>query len=69
MKDSTDEIQLNDEKLKLYELINSSTDNYFITGKAGTGKSLLLSHLKDYSLKKRLAEHPMPEAKQEQVNH
>lgn len=51
MKDSSETIELNEEKLKLFELINNTTENYFITGKAGTGKSLLLQHLKDYSLK------------------
>ena len=37
-------IQLSDEQLEMYEFLEQSNKNTFITGKAGTGKSVLLKH-------------------------
>jgi len=39
-------VDLNQEKLTLFEKIESSNKHFFITGKAGTGKSLLLQYLR-----------------------
>lgn len=38
---------LNSEKLELFDYITSTTKHIFITGKAGTGKSVLLQHLRE----------------------
>lgn len=46
-------IKLGMEQQNLFNQIENSTDNFFITGKAGTGKSILLQYLKFHS-KKRL---------------
>jgi hypothetical protein len=46
-------IKLSDEQQKLFNKIENSTEHFFITGKAGTGKSVLLQYLK-YKSKKRL---------------
>ncbi len=37
-------LELSSEQKKIYELIEGSSDNFYITGKAGTGKSLLLEY-------------------------
>lgn len=39
-----DDITLGDEQQKVYEYMNASQENLFITGKAGTGKSVLLQY-------------------------
>ncbi len=39
-----DDIKLGDEQRRVYEMMNSTHDNLFITGKAGTGKSVLLQY-------------------------
>ena len=39
-----DDIVLGEEQQKVYEYMNSSQENLFITGKAGTGKSVLLQY-------------------------
>ena len=41
-KDET--IEVNDEKKEIFNLMENSNDNFFITGKAGTGKSQLLKY-------------------------
>jgi ATP-dependent DNA helicase PIF1 len=46
-------VKLSDEQQKLFNKIESSTEHFFITGKAGTGKSVLLKYLK-YKSKKKL---------------
>src|SRR5579859_3292263 len=43
--------QLSDEQMCAFKKVEESRDNFFITGKAGTGKSRLLSYLKDHSRK------------------
>jgi hypothetical protein len=47
------DIDLSSEQKKMFELVETSSDNIFITGKAGTGKSVLLQYLK-FNTKKRL---------------
>jgi ATP-dependent DNA helicase PIF1 len=42
---------LSREQLEIYDSIESSKKHVFITGKAGTGKSALLQHLKEHSSK------------------
>lgn len=39
------QVTLSDEQKKLFDYIESSENNIFITGRAGTGKSTLLTHL------------------------
>lgn len=46
-------VKLSEEQQALFDKIENSTDHFFITGKAGTGKSVLLQYLK-YKSKKRL---------------
>ena len=46
-------IKLSAEQEKLFERIENSKDHFFVTGKAGTGKSVLLQYLK-YKSAKRL---------------
>ncbi|MEQ1561648.1 MAG: AAA family ATPase [Nitrospira sp.] len=46
-------VKLSDEQEGLFNLIENSNDHFFITGKAGTGKSILLQYLK-YKSKKKL---------------
>lgn len=48
-----EDIKLSDEQQKLFDRIENSSDHFFITGKAGTGKSVLLQYLK-YKSKKRM---------------
>jgi ATP-dependent DNA helicase PIF1 len=47
-----DKIVLSEEQQKLFNKIENSNDHFFITGKAGTGKSVLLQYLKYKSNKK-----------------
>ena len=42
-------VTLNQEKLDLYNYIATTKNHIFITGKAGTGKSTLLEHLRSNS--------------------
>ncbi len=48
-----EKIVLSDEQKTLFEKLENTNDTYFVTGKAGTGKSLLLQYFKNKS-KKRL---------------
>lgn len=45
------EIELSDEQKALFEKIENSKDHFFITGRAGTGKSMLLQYFKQKSRK------------------
>lgn len=47
-----DEVELTGEFGRAFELISSTNDNYFITGKAGTGKSTLLRYFSDHANKR-----------------
>lgn len=47
-----EEIILGDEQLATFERIEKTRDHYFITGKAGTGKSILLQYLKKNSARR-----------------
>lgn len=51
-KTEVEEININQEKLNLFNKIESSDKHFFVTGKAGTGKSLLLQYIKKHSSKK-----------------
>ncbi len=44
--------ELNAEKQEIYELIEKTNSNIFITGKAGTGKSYLLKYFRKNTIKK-----------------
>ena len=44
-------IRLSNQQKKLFEKIESSSEHMFITGKAGTGKSVLLQYLKQHTNK------------------
>lgn len=46
------DITLSDEQNKIFEILENSFDNVFVTGKAGTGKSILLQYFKKKSFKK-----------------
>lgn len=50
----TDIDDLNDEKIEIYSLMENTTTNLFITGKAGTGKSYLLKYFKSKTKKRVL---------------
>ncbi len=45
---------INPEKKKLFNIMNKTMDNIFITGKAGTGKSYLLKYFRQHTKKKVL---------------
>lgn len=45
---------LNEEKREIIKQIESTNNNYFITGKAGTGKSFLLNYFKNNTKKKAI---------------
>jgi hypothetical protein len=45
-------IKLSNEQIALFDLLENTNRNIFITGKAGTGKSLLLQYFKEHSHKK-----------------
>jgi hypothetical protein len=44
-------VQLGDEQQDLFDALESSTSNYFVTGKAGTGKSVLLEYFAENTSK------------------
>jgi len=46
-----DNLELNDEFVGTFNLIENTTENIFITGKAGTGKSTLLKYFKKNTAK------------------
>lgn len=48
------EIKLSEEQKALYDLIENTRNNVFITGKAGTGKSYLLRYFKEHTKKEVL---------------
>jgi hypothetical protein len=48
-----EQVKLSAEQQNLFNKIENSNENFFITGKAGTGKSVLLQYLK-YKSKKKL---------------
>ena len=45
------EIELSEEQKALYDLMENTRNNMFITGKAGTGKSYLLKYFKEHTKK------------------
>ena len=45
------DIELGDEQKSVYKLMNNSKENLFITGKAGTGKSILLQYFVKHTSK------------------
>lgn len=45
-------LKLTEEQQKVFDIMNYSNDNLFITGKAGTGKSVLLQYFVDHTTKK-----------------
>ncbi len=45
-------VELSEEQRRLYEYIESTENNIFITGRAGTGKSTLLTHLIEHTEKR-----------------
>lgn len=49
-----DSIELSEEQKYLYDLMENTNQNLFITGKAGTGKSYLLKYFKEHTNKKVL---------------
>lgn len=55
---STSKITLSDEQEKLFEIFETSNDHLFITGKAGTGKSMLLKYCKENTKKNVLVVAP-----------
>lgn len=52
--ENAENFELNDEKKKIFEELEDTNDNYFITGKAGTGKSYLLKYFQQNTKKKVL---------------
>lgn len=46
------EVELSSQQLALLDILNKTKNHIFITGKAGTGKSVLLSHFKNNTSKK-----------------
>ena len=48
----TDGIELSDEQQAVYQRLETTPDCYFITGKAGTGKSVLLRYFVEHTHKK-----------------
>lgn len=51
MKNCIKEIELSEEQKDLYDLMENTEKNIFITGKAGTGKSYLLKYFKEHTKK------------------
>lgn len=56
--DIADDIELSPEQMAAFGYINQSKKNFFIQGRAGTGKSTLVQYLKKYSKKKLLLASP-----------
>lgn len=50
-KADVDSVKLSAEQQKIYDTIESSNSNVYITGKAGTGKSLLLEYFVSHTRK------------------
>lgn len=44
-------IEFNEQFLKAFDLMQSTSNNVFVTGKAGTGKSTLLNHFRNNTRK------------------
>lgn len=51
MSNNIKNIELNEQFIKTLDLLESNTNNVFITGKAGTGKSTLLKHFRQTTQK------------------
>ncbi len=51
MNDYIREVELSEEQKALYDLMENTRKNMFITGKAGTGKSYLLKYFKEHTKK------------------
>ncbi len=49
---NTTDIELNEDFLSALDLIENTTDTFFVTGKAGTGKSTLLKYIYEHTKKK-----------------
>ena len=49
--DNLGDIKLSNEQQKVFDLLENTSKNYFITGKAGTGKSVLLSYFVAHTMK------------------
>lgn len=45
-------VKLSDEQAQVFNLLETTNDNYFVTGKAGTGKSVLLKYFEENSGKR-----------------
>lgn len=52
---TSNEITLTEEQSEVIDLLENTNKNYFITGKAGTGKSTVLNHFRKTTRKKSLA--------------
>ncbi len=52
--DYIDESTLDDDQKRLYEIMENTNDNLFVTGKAGTGKSYLLNFFRQRTCKRVL---------------
>ena len=50
----TDENELSEEQKAVFDLMENTNQNMFVTGKAGTGKSYLLKYFRDNTAKKAL---------------
>ena len=51
MEDNYQDVELSDEQQRVYNIMESTYDNMFITGKAGTGKSVLLQYFVHHTAK------------------
>lgn len=49
--DTISKLKLSGEQRSAFELMNRTDDNLFVTGKAGTGKSVLLEYFRDHTSK------------------
>ena len=47
--------ELTEEQSKVVDLLENTSNNYFITGKAGSGKSTVLSYFREHTKKKCIA--------------
>lgn len=52
------DIELSTEQQQVFDLLEKTDEHYFVTGRAGTGKSLLLKYFKKNSLKKAVVVAP-----------